>query len=240
MRLTYIYHSCYLLEAEKCNLIFDFYKDSGDKPGSGIIHDRILADEKPLYVFSSHFHPDHFNREILQWKNRKKGIIYLFSTDIVENHKAAENDATYLAKGDEYKDDLLQVTAFGSTDVGISFLIEIEGKRFFHAGDLNNWHWKDESNAEEIAEAEAFYERELNDVVNGVQDLDVAMFPIDPRLGSDFMRGAIQFISRIPVKLIAPMHFGEAYDKIAAFDSYAKEANCLYMLLNKKGQTINI
>lgn len=240
MLLTYIYHSCYLLETDKCNLIFDFYKDSGDKPRSGIIHDRILSDEKLLYVFSSHFHPDHFNRDILLWKNQKKNIIYIFSSDILDNHKAESEDAIYLEKGQEYKDELLHVTAFGSTDVGVSFFIEIEGKRIFHAGDLNNWHWKDESNAEEIAEAEDFYAKELNDVANGVPELDIALFPIDPRLGTDFMLGAIQFISRIPVKRIAPMHFGEAYDKIALFDNYAQKAKCEYVRIEKKGQTINI
>lgn len=48
-------------------------------------------------------------------------------------------------EGDCYADDVLRVHAFGSTDVGISFLVEAEGKKIFHAGDLNNWHWMDES-----------------------------------------------------------------------------------------------
>lgn len=238
MLLTYIYHSCYLIETDRCNLIFDFFKDSGDKPGKGIIHERILRDPKPLYVFSSHFHPDHFNRDILQWIFHHKNITYIFSKDILEHHKAGANDAIYLDKGDEYRDELLHVKTFGSTDVGGSFFIEIEGKQIFHAGDLNNWHWKEESTAEEIAEAEAFYERELTDVANGIEKLDLVMFPIDPRLGKDFMIGAIQFINRIPVKIIAPMHFGEAYTKIAAFESYAKAAGTNYMKITEKGQSI--
>lgn len=240
MILTYIYHSCYLLETDRVNLVFDFFKDSGDKPGSGIIHDRVLKDPKPLYVFSSHFHPDHFNREILQWQNRKRNITYIFSKDILDNHKAVAGEALYLEKGEEHRDGLLYVKAFGSTDVGVSFYIELEGRRLFHAGDLNNWHWKDESSEEEIAEAEAFYERELNDVAKEVASLDLAMFPIDPRLGTDFMAGAIQFISRVEVKIIAPMHFGEAYSKIALFEPHAQAAGTTYMLIKKKGQTINI
>jgi len=240
MLVTYIYHSCYLLETEKCNLVFDYFKDSGDKPGEGIIHDRILTDEKPLYVLSSHFHPDHFNRDILLWKSEKKNTIYIFSKDILEHHKARVGDAIYLEKGEAFKDDFLSVKAFGSTDVGVSFFLETEGKKLFHAGDLNNWHWKDESTQEEVAEAEAFYKQELTDVAHGVDRIDFAMFPIDPRLGTDFMNGAIQFISRIPVKQIAPMHFGEAYDKIASFSNYAKAAGCEYMQIRQKGQSINI
>lgn len=240
MRLTYIYHSCYLIETEKCNLVFDYFKDSGEKPGTGIIHDRILRDPKPLYVFASHFHPDHFNRDILQWVFFHKDITYIFSKDILEHHKAGPADAHFLEKGEEYRDDLLYVKAFGSTDVGGSFLLELDGKRVFHAGDLNNWHWKDESTAAEVAEAEAFYERELTDVANGAGRLDLAMFPIDPRLGTDFMLGAIQFVGRIPVKTIVPMHFGEAYDKIASFDSYAKAAGTVYPKITKKGQSITL
>ncbi|MDD4514957.1 MBL fold metallo-hydrolase [Massilibacteroides sp.] len=240
MQLTYIYHSCYLLETEKFNLIFDYYKDSGDKPRSGIIHDRILSDKKPLYVFSSHFHPDHFNRDILAWKSLRKDILYIFSKDILENQKAGAGEGLYLTKGEEYKDKNLYVKAFGSTDVGISFYIETEGKTIFHAGDLNNWHWKDESTPEEIKEAEDFYERELNDVAKEIRQLDVAMFPIDPRLGTDFMKGAIQFITRIPVKTLLPMHFGEAYEKIATFNEYAKENGCHYPHITSKGQSINI
>lgn len=238
MQLTYIYHSCYLIETDKCNLIFDFFKDSGEKPGTGIIHDRILHDPKPLYVFASHFHPDHFNRAILQWIFYHKNTTYIFSKDILEHHKAGADEAIYLEKGEEYRDDFLCVRAFGSTDVGSSFLLELDGKRIFHAGDLNNWHWKDEATAEEIAEAEAFYERELTDVANGVGELDLVMFPIDPRLGTDFMLGAMQFINRIPVKQIAPMHFAEAYDKIAAFASCAKAVGTDYLQVTGKGQCL--
>ncbi|MDD4659543.1 MAG: MBL fold metallo-hydrolase, partial [Massilibacteroides sp.] len=141
MQITYIYHSGYLLEAETCNVIFDFYKDSGNKPGEGIIHQRILDNPKPLYIFASHFHPDHFNPEILKWKQQRDNSLYIFSKDILEHQKATSGDAIYLEKGQTYNDDRLQVKAFGSTDVGVSFLLELEEKRIFHAGDLNNWHW---------------------------------------------------------------------------------------------------
>lgn len=30
--------------------------------------------------------------------------------------------------------------AAGSTDSGVSWIVETEGKRIFHAGDLNNWY----------------------------------------------------------------------------------------------------
>ncbi|MEI3154718.1 MAG: hypothetical protein V8S95_06185 [Odoribacter sp.] len=48
----------------------------------------------------------------------------------------------------------MRIKAFGSTDIGISFLIDIDNIRIFHAGDLNNWHWEEESTPEEIAGTE--------------------------------------------------------------------------------------
>ena len=71
--------------------------------------------------------------------------MYIFSQDILHEEKLLSTDTVWLKKGDCYADDVLRVHAFGSTDVGISFLVEAEGKKIFHAGDLNNWHWMDEA-----------------------------------------------------------------------------------------------
>lgn len=56
MRLTYIFHSGFAIETDRCILIFDYWMDP-----EGIVP-QLLKTEKPVYVFSSHFHEDHFNR----------------------------------------------------------------------------------------------------------------------------------------------------------------------------------
>ncbi len=143
-------------------------------------------------------------------------------------------------KGEEYKDQHISVKAFGSTDIGISFLIRTEGRTIFHAGDLNNWHWKDESTPEEIAVAERDYLKELELLADTTDHLDVALFPVDPRLGSDFARGAEQFIDRIHVRLFVPMHFGENYEKLTFFYDYAEAKGVSVMHITEKGQTTTI
>ena len=110
-------------------------------------------------------------------------------------------------KEDSYEDHNLWIKAFGSTDSGISFLIEAEGKTPFPCGDLNNWHWKDESTPEEVAEAEQNYLKELGDLAKATDKLDATMFPVDPRIGTDFMRGAQQFVDHIKTNIFVPMHF---------------------------------
>ena len=119
-----------------------------------------------MYVFSSHAHTAHFNRQILSWKALRSDIVYLLSTDIPLSDQDKENRNLHtLAKGDTYRDEYLTERAFGSTDIGISFLVQTpEGATVFHAGDLYNWHWIDKSPEEEWKRDEAFFLRELEDI----------------------------------------------------------------------------
>lgn len=240
MILTYVYHSCYVIETEHFAIIFDYYKDSGKSPLNGYVHDTLLKRKGRLYVLASHFHPDHFNPDVLTWKKEKEDIIYIFSTDILHEGRAKMEDGLFLKKGDEYEDANLFIKAFGSTDAGISYLIHIEDKLIFHAGDLNNWHWIDESTKEEAEKAEKAYLEELELLAKATGYLDLAMFPIDPRLGTAYMRGAEQLVDKIQTYSFAPMHFAEAYDKVNAFKSYAEAHHCQLLPITEKGQQFNI
>ena len=51
MKITYIHHSSFLVEMEQAALLFDYFE--GKVP-------EIQAD-KPLIVFASHRHSDHFS-----------------------------------------------------------------------------------------------------------------------------------------------------------------------------------
>lgn len=234
MKLTYIYHSGYAIEAKDFTIIIDYYKDSDNK----VVRNNLLKKKGRLYVLSTHSHHDHFNKEILSWKTKHPDIIYIFSRDILTNENAKNRDAIYLDKSGFYRDETLFIQAYGSTDLGISFLIKAEDKIIFHAGDLNNWHWNEESTAEEIQEAEDFYQKELDLLVADVKHLDLAMFPIDPRLGKDYMKGAEQFVDAIQTDILAPMHFDKAYDKAGAFAGIALEKGCKCVCWKQTGESI--
>lgn len=236
MKLTYLYHSGFSLESDSFSIIIDFFEDTDTE----YVRNVLLSSSKPLYVLSTHSHHDHFNREILTWKHRKENITYIFSKEILDSELANKNDAIYLNKFDEYKDDFVQIKAYGSTDAGVSFAIKAGNLKLFHAGDLNNWHWNEESTAEEIKEAEGFYKFELSQVANDIRHLDLAMFPIDPRLGKDFMKGATQFIEAIQTDRLIPMHFSSYPSKVKSFEAIAKEHNCEYICLIKKGDFITL
>ena len=85
MILDYIYHSGFAIEAEGVTVIIDYYKDSSEtERDRGIVHDYLLNRLGKLYVLSTHFHPDHFNREILSWKERSN----IRAADLNTNHSS--------------------------------------------------------------------------------------------------------------------------------------------------------
>lgn len=241
MKLYYIYHSGFAIETKNLMLIIDYYKDSDiKKSDQGIIHTQLLKTKKPIYVLSTHAHHDHFNPEILEWKKDNSKIKYVFSQDILDLKLAKEEDANYLNKGETFDDDNLSIEAFGSTDQGVSYLIHIDNKLIFHAGDLNNWHWKDESSIEYSQSAENWYLKELSDIYRKHKTIDLVLFPVDQRLKTDYYLGAEQFICKIQSRYFAPMHFDEDYKGANAFARIAKAHNTIFLEINERGQTFNI
>ncbi|MDD2446241.1 MAG: MBL fold metallo-hydrolase, partial [Tissierellia bacterium] len=148
MKIEYIYHSGFSLETENYFLVFDYYR--GD----------IELKDKPTYVFCTHDHPDHFNPEIFNWAKGKSNILYILSSDI-ENTPPVK--ATFIDPYEEFIINDLHIKTFGSTDKGVSFLIQVDKKNIFFAGDLNWWHWKDNTDAEKYQEEKDF-KAEINKI----------------------------------------------------------------------------
>lgn len=235
MEIIYLHHSGFAILANQFTIIIDFFEDS-ESESCGILHDKLLNKNGTMYVLSSHFHADHFNRQVLEWEKQKNDIKYIFSHDIYKRRRIEKDTAIWLKKGEEYSDNNIKITAFGSTDVGISFMIEAEGKTLFHAGDLNNWHWMDESPEEEWKRDEQKFLNELKIIKEKYDKVDIAMFPIDPRLGTEYMRGGKQFIDAIQISTFIPMHFWNDYTSANKFQEYARFRNINSPEINHRGQ----
>ena len=250
MKLTYIFHSGFVLETEQSILVFDYWLDP-----SGVI-DGVLRSNKPLYVFSSHFHEDHFTRAIFEWKKQKSNITYILSKDILRHRRASKEEAdVWLAKGGSWADDRISVKALGSTDSGVSWIVETEGKRIFHAGDLNNWYARFLSNTvpgqfiytEEFEEDidpiahEKQYLGELKDIHKFTDSFDVVMFPIDGRIGNGYTLGGRQFIDRFKVGMFVPMHFiASGFESSWRMKEFTDEKNIPFWKISKDGETIDL
>ncbi|MCL2059838.1 MAG: MBL fold metallo-hydrolase [Oscillospiraceae bacterium] len=124
----------------------------------------------------------------------------------------------FIGEGGRLRIGTLDIRAYGSTDAGVSFHIVAEdGTSIFHAGDLNYWHWKDESTESEVREAYGMFAGALEKIKNGVGKIDVAFFPVDPRLGSDYYRGAVMFCETMKPEYLVPMHFSSEFNPPRAF-----------------------
>ena len=250
MTLTYIFHSCFVLETEQSVLIFDYWLDPTDTMS------RFLQKGKPTYVFASHFHEDHFSRSIFEWRKQRSDITYILSKDILRHRRAAKEEAdVWLAKGGTWTDGTVSVWALGSTDSGVSWIVETEGKRIFHAGDLNNWYAKFLPDAvpgqtiysEEFDEDidpiahEKQYLGELKDIRKVTDSFDVVMFPIDGRIGNGYTLGARQFIERFRVGLFVPMHFVlSGFASAWRFREFTAERDIPFWQIAKEGESIEI
>jgi len=249
MTLTYVFHSCFVLETEKSILIFDYWLDLNS------VVPPFLKKDKPVYVFSSHFHEDHFNSVIFEWRKQREGITYILSKDIYKHRRANKEDAdVWLAKGGTWSDGTISVWALGSTDSGVSWIVETEGKRIFHAGDLNNWYAKFLSDDDpdqlrysfEMEEAfnpvthEKQYLGELKDIRKVTDGFDVVMFPIDGRIGNGYTLGARQFIERFKVGLFVPMHFTTGFESAGRMKEFTDEKGIPFWEISKEGETINL
>ena len=260
MTLTYIFHSGFVLETEQSILIFDYWLDPYD-----IVY-SFLKKNKPIYVFSSHFHEDHFNNAIFEWRKQCGWISYILSKDIYKHRRANKEDAdVWLAKGGKWTDGIISVWALGSTDSGVSWIVETEGKRFFHAGDLNNWYARflsDVKPGETIYSEEFFVERsgkaerdeeidpiahekqylgELKDICKITDSFDVVMFPVDGRIGNGYTLGGRQFIERFKVGLFVPMHFvASGFESAWRMKEFTDEKGIPFWEITKEGETIEI
>ena len=102
-----------------------------------------------------------------------------------------------------------------------SFLVDFLGLRIFHAGDLNFWHWREESTMQEIEEADAEFRKAVAPLEK--EKIDIAFFPVDPRQGTMFEAGANYFILSVKPRILIPMHYFHRAD--TAVD-YARTASC--------------
>ncbi len=235
-KITYLFHSGYAVETANHFLIFDYYQPfSSAKPSlvDGIITSDFLANKKNIMVFASHAHADHFDPTILKWGKDNPDVHYILSSDI---HAKTDQLSYHIVSAYEKLDvNDITIQTFGSTDQGISFLIQVDGLSIFHAGDLNWWHWSGEAKAERD-HAETIFKAELEKIIG--QQIDIAFFPVDRRLEEAYCMGAEYFAAKLKPKLLLPMHFGNDYGASKAFAQRANILGIATTEINHKGQEI--
>ena len=215
--VTHYYHSGFSVACDDSILIFDYWLGEGEELAEKYrLTPEILGRYRQIYVFISHDHPDHLDPVVFTWKDLP-GIQYIVSSDMPVGTRGRR-----MAPGDTIRfSDEVEVTAFDSTDLGVSFLVSFMGLQVFHAGDLNFWHWRDESSMKEIEEADTEFRKAIAPICG--KPVDLAFFPLDPRQGTMFEAGANFFILSVKPRIMIPMHY---FHRAEVAMEYARTASC--------------
>ncbi|MCQ4727368.1 MBL fold metallo-hydrolase [Anaerotignum faecicola] len=228
MKITYINHSSFLVETGSVIMLFDY--TDGEIP--------YLDKSKPLFVFASHAHSDHFSKKIFDLAKTHTNVKFILSSDIPKKAASGEN-VQFLAPYAEYETDGLNIKTLKSTDEGVAFFIKTDGLKIYHAGDLNNWYWEGEPDEWNRQMGEAY----INEIskIKG-ENPDVAFLLLDPRQGIHSSLCITQFMETVGAKNIFPMHFWGDYSvcrKIKELPPVKPYAENIFEI-SKKGQSFEI
>ncbi len=201
MEIVYLLNSGFMVRDENTLILFDDYDDPEK------IVDRVVGkgNFEHLYILVSHAHFDHFGTHIRAYAPQTSR--YIFSNDIKHTKRVKMFPAeliTFMKKYSEWEGDGIKISSYDSTDVGISFLVELSsGIKIFHAGDFNWWHWESDAPEQKVL-AEKSFRRQLKRM-QGLE-VDVAFFPVDGRLGEAQEKGVTEFVKQVSVKNLIAMH----------------------------------
>lgn len=199
--VTYFHNSGFTVAVGKTLLVFDYWRGENDAlPEAARLTNADFAAYEQVLVFVSHDHEDHFDEVIYTWDYEHLPITYIVADDLPIGKRGKR-----MKPGEKLTFGGAVVRAFDSTDKGVSFYVSVDGLNIFHAGDLNLWHWREESTLREIAQAEKNYYAAVAPLER--LPMDIAMFPVDPRMGGLFDAGANHFIMAVKPRLFIPMHW---------------------------------
>lgn len=230
IRVTFLSHSGFWVETPSAALLFDWWK--GDLPP------RPAG--KPLLVFVSHRHGDHFNPEIFSLDAHR----FLLGKDLrltqrnMEKWNLSPETAERCIRlgGNETAQPIPGVTVetLPSTDEGVAFVVTVDQLTLYHAGDLHWWHWAGEDLGWN-RNMEVSFKRALEPLQG--RRIDLAMAPLDPRLEDAYGWGLAYLLRLAHVSRVLPMHQWEDFGLTARFCQEYPDLAAPVVPIGQNGQT---
>jgi len=197
--IWYLKHSGWALKTKSAILVFDYWDDDPAPDEKLLANGHINPEELKtldVYVFVSHEHGDHFDRQILEWKKTIPSIHYIFGFEM-----NPPDGIVYAAPRTERKVGNLTVTTIKSNDAGVGFAVQVDGLTVFHAGDHSN-------NTLEMANNDFF--PEIDFLAGKGLRPDIAFFLNMYGCGSTnpeaFQKGIFYALDKLGIKAVLPMH----------------------------------
>lgn len=213
MKVTYLYHSGFLVEWKNCCFLFDYIRGELPQQAMG----------KPFFVFCSHSHGDHFTPEIFEKFRGKPDTCFVLAKQIDlrpsrldkwglplwQREKIVRMKAGETLQCADPEGKPVEISTLASTDMGVAFLVRYEGKCLYHAGDLNDWQWKGEPEEWNRNMRQRFLAqmKKLKDL-----PIDLAFAPLDPRQEEMAPCGLNTLLTTARVEKVLPMHMWDRYE----------------------------
>lgn len=223
MKVTFIHHSAFAVELGEKLLIFDYF--APERMTELAFTGRLPElTGKKVYFFASHKHRDHFDMDILSYAGENVRYVLSKDTKMSANFLRKHGyDPEYLKQRMTYVDadqdvtvDDLKIHTLRSTDEGVAFVVEVDGRTIYHAGDLHWWKWEG-----------------VGDLINGRNErgykhalrylegrlVNLAFVVLDPRLNADQFLGMDYFMKTVLADHVFPMHTWQNFEIIKQYKS---------------------
>lgn len=223
----YLDHSAWLLQTPDRLLLFDYgelpVRQEQGLPAEGVFDPQNLPD-LPLYVFASHRHRDHYSANLhksLRQNERSNFILGLDAKPLASEIAACPGKTWQVWPGLELVLHDLVIRCTGSTDSGVSFLVDCPEALIYHGGDLAVW------------DDEAFYRdnyrQQVGQLESWIEKIErvpaMAFLPVSTSDGFQeeaLLDGIWHFLRKIQPARILPMHAHGYEDLYQRFADLAK------------------
>lgn len=235
MNITYIYHSGFLIETGDCYYLFDYWK--GSLPA--------MDASKPIFVFASHSHADHYNPDIFTLLHTMgmNRILAVLAKDIPQKRYpellapvpssealSADVEAVWDEAPSEKGRSIPVIRAYHSREYSLPCHTHVQTLLSTDSGvaylvtcpEGCLYHAGDlndwnipDTPEQERRQMTGSYRASVNKLKG--KAIDTAFLPLDPHLGECYADGFLYFLKNIDVKQVFPMHYWEQPEIIERF-----------------------
>ncbi len=183
MRIKWIGHACFLIDASKRILIDPFIKNN---PVASYSDDDLKNID---YIAVTHDHADHLGDTVEIAKNNNSKVISIFELHLYLQQQGVDSIGMNMggtAKVDGAEFSMVQALHSAEKGAPAGFVINVDGKRIYHTGDTG-----------------LFYSMKL---IGEIFKPDLLLLPIDGLFNMDYVQ-ASKAVELVKPEFVIPMHY---------------------------------
>jgi len=193
-------------------VLFDYFLDNAGRPvpqeaslANGYVNTEELKDLN-VTAFATHGHGDHYSDGIFDWKDKLPGIQYVLGFQ----PQSVTHDYLFVGPRCERRLKDMKISTIKANDLGVGFLVEVDGLVIFHSGD----------HANREPDLSGSFPPEIDYIAAKGLEIDLAFFPIS---GCGFgepecvQKGVYYAMDKLKPRILFPMHSGDAFYRYQEF-----------------------